>query len=223
MIDFTIDPEDRNRIRKALDSMTAKDADSSLRKAIQRANVYVLKVLQFEVSGVSLNVRTGNLLRSMGMRTTQLNDAIVGTVGSGASSEDPILSQGGKDVDVDDSFRMMYADILEDGGTITPTNSKFLAIPIGEALTGAGVARFSPAELQQGAGGFQSSVLIFPYIFGVSVGAKSGKLNRLTPLFKLVSSVYIPPKHYLSNTVEATESGAVQIMVEEVEKGLNKK
>lgn len=42
-----------------------------------------------------------------------------------------------------------YARIQEEGGTITPRNARFLAIPVGPALTSAGVSRFaSPRDVQ---------------------------------------------------------------------------
>ena len=42
-----------------------------------------------------------------------------------------------------------YARIQEEGGTITPRNARFLAIPVGPALTAAGVSRFrSPRDVQ---------------------------------------------------------------------------
>src|SRR3990167_6310333 len=44
--------------------------------------------------------------------------------------------------------QVRYARIQEHGGTIVPRSGKFLAIPVGPALTGAGVSRFaSPRDV----------------------------------------------------------------------------
>ena len=85
----------------------------------------------------------------------------------------------------DDAAVARYKWLLGDEEkTITPTRGKFLAIPIGENLTGAGVARFSSPR--QVPGGFfvrTRGKLLFGY--------KRGKKGKFRALFVLVKSVFV--------------------------------
>ncbi len=78
-----------------------------------------------------------------------------------------------------------YAWLLGDEEkTITPKKGKFLAIPIGENLTGAGVARFSsPRQVEDGFFVKSKGRLFF--------GRKQGKRGKFRPLFVLVKSVFV--------------------------------
>jgi len=68
--------------------------------------------------------------------------------------------------------------------TITPKRAKFLAIPIAEGLTSAGVARYSsPRQVPDGFFVKTKGKLLFGY--------KRGKKGKFRPLFILVKSVFI--------------------------------
>ena len=69
--------------------------------------------------------------------------------------------------------------------TIVPKKSKFLAIPIGENLTGAGILRFtSPRQVS---GGFFIKSKTGSLLFGY----KRGKRGKFRALFVLVKSVLV--------------------------------
>jgi len=78
-----------------------------------------------------------------------------------------------------------YAWLLGDESkTITPKRAKFLTIPIGENLTGAGVARFSsPRQVPDGFFVKTKGRLLFGY--------KRGKKGKFRALFVLVKSVFV--------------------------------
>ena len=78
-----------------------------------------------------------------------------------------------------------YAWLLTDEQkTITPKKSKFLAIPIGEGLTGSGVARYdSPRDVPNGFFVRTGGQLLFGY--------KNGKKGKFRALFVLVKSVLV--------------------------------
>jgi hypothetical protein len=78
-----------------------------------------------------------------------------------------------------------YAWLLGDEQkTIVPKRAKFLAIPIGEGLTPAGVPRFSsPRQVPDGFFVKTKGRLLFGY--------KRGKRGKFRPLFTLVKSVLV--------------------------------
>lgn len=117
------------------------------------------------LSGQALKRRTGNLAKAVdGWMAGDLHAVI------GVRSDSPV----GK-----------YAWLLTDEQkTIRPKNSKFLAIPIGENLTGAGVARFtSPRQVPNGFFVSTGNSLLFGY--------KRGKRGKFRALFTLKKSVFV--------------------------------
>jgi len=128
------------------------------------------------LSGQALKMRTGNLAKALdGWRTAPL-EAMIG-VREGSAVEHYKWLLGEEDM------------------TIIPTKSKFLAIPIGENLTRAGVAKFtSPRQVE---GGFFIKVggrLLFGY--------KRGKRGKFRALFVLVKSVLVQGTGALYDGVE---------------------
>lgn len=123
-------------------------------------------VVSEHLSGQDLKRRTGDLARAVDGWMEGDTEAVIGVRENSAVDR--------------------YAWILGDEQkTITPKNSKFLAIPIGEGLTSAGAARFkSPREVE---GGFfirsKKGQLLFGY--------KKGKRGKFRPLFVLVKSVLV--------------------------------
>jgi len=79
-----------------------------------------------------------------------------------------------------------YAWLLGDESkTITPKRAKFLTIPIGENLTGAGVARFSsPRQVPKG-------FFIRSKTGNLLFGYKRGKKGKFRALFVLKKSVFV--------------------------------
>lgn len=166
--------------------------------------------LKQNVSNVILKVRTGNLRNSLQSRVEQINGQWSATIGSGVRS-------GG---------RVPYSDILEDGGTIVPKNRQWLAIPLPDALTTAGVPKFTPDELRKGQGtGYAGSVIIGGIIFGLNFGTshlKGGSKirTRMTPLFALKKSVQIPAKQYMTITLQEMRPKILGLMTDALDKAL---
>lgn len=102
---------------------------------------------------------------------------------SGDSIRASVVAGGG------DAF---YARIHEYGGTIRAKNVQNLTIPVGEALTAMGVARFSARQViaDPSAYGYTSTFFKHGMLF-----ANSGL--RITPLFVLRPSVRIPARPYM--------------------------
>lgn len=122
-------------------------------------------VVANHLTGQDLKRRTGNLANSVdGWRERDLE----GTIGI---RENSLVKD--------------YAYLLGDEEKlITPKNAKYLAIPIGEALTPSGVPRYSsPREVDDGFFVKTGGRLLF--------GRKNGKRGRFRPLFTLVKSVLV--------------------------------
>ncbi len=117
------------------------------------------------LSGQSLKRRSGNLARAIDGWLESDTDAVVGVRPNAAVSK--------------------YAWLLGDETrTITPKKAKFLTIPIGENVTGSGVARYSsPRQVTDGFFVRTKGKLLFGY--------KKGKRGKFRPLFVLVKSVTI--------------------------------
>lgn len=105
-----------------------------------------------------------------------------------------------------------YAQIQENGGVITPKNGMYLTIPLDEALTPSGVAKFSAREAE--AAGYKTFVR-GKVIFGVKDGI-------LYPLFALVTQVILPARPYVGTVlapnkayIEATLKEAVDSAIKE--------
>ena len=194
MLDITIDKDDLMRINAALATLDPEAADSSILAGIQKGSLIAVNALIDNVSGPVLRKRTGNLAASIGMHIQKDSNNITGVVGSGGQTENPSMLEGGQEDHADPMFRMIYADILETGGTILPKTKQFLAIPIGDALTPSGVARFTAQQLKDGMAGYEGSVIIDGIIFGLS---ETKTRSMMTPLFVLKSSVDIPAFEYM--------------------------
>lgn len=117
------------------------------------------------LSGQSLKRRTGQLAREV---DGWMDGELEGVVGVKQNST------------VD-----KYAWLLGDEEkTIVPKRAQFLAIPIGEGLTPAGVPRFSsPRQVPDGFFVKTGGRLLF--------GRKRGKRGKFRPLFTLVKSVFV--------------------------------
>lgn len=127
-------------------------------------------------------------------RTGTLGSAIFFQVEDGGSNG-PMLVRIGADLGI-----AIYARIQDQGGTVTPTNSQFLTIPLDAALTAGGVARFSAREVisDPSQWGYRSTF----FAKGVLFGVPDGEGNEIVPLFALKTSVSIKPTGYLSGSFD---------------------
>lgn len=88
------------------------------------------------------------------------------------------------------SAGIKYANLQEYGGTITPKNGRYLALPIGKALGPRGIPKKrGPREYPDG---FFFTSKRGNLLFGVRVG--KGKRKKIEPLYWLRESVKIPPR-----------------------------
>lgn len=136
------------------------------------------RVVATYLSGQSLKRRSGHLAKAV---TSWMEGPLEGVVGVPENA--PLVGK--------------YKWLLgEEDMTIVPTKSKFLAIPIGEGLTGAGIARYkSPRDVP---GGFfinKGGRLLFGYKLG-----KTGR-GKFRPLFVLVKSVFVQGSGALADGV----------------------
>ena len=128
-------------------------------------------VVETQLTGQKLKRRTGHLAEALDGWSVAPDDALVGT------REDAAVNS--------------YAYLLsKQTKTITPKKAKFLTIPIGENLTGAGVARFSsPRQVPDGFFIQSKGQCLFGY--------KKGKKGKFRPLFVLKKSVTSSPVRLL--------------------------
>jgi len=148
-----------------------------LRRLRTRVGPRLAAHMQDLVSGRLLNVRTGQGRRSISWRIERsaLGNALL--VGA-------------------DLSLAPYMRIQDMGGLIVPKRSAHLTIPVGEAVTARGVARFTARELisSPGSFGFQGTFVHREIIFG-------RRKAEITPLFVLKKSVRITPVRFRRRTL----------------------
>ena len=167
-----------------------KAAGVGLGKGVKRAAGLVVSDY---LTGQALKSRSGNLRKAVqGWREAPL-DAVVGV-------------RPGRAVD---RYKWLLGD--EPIPPIRPTKGKFLAIPIGEGLTGAGVAKYSsPRQVEGGFFVATKGRLLFGY--------KRGKKGKFRPLFSLVKSVLVQPTGALWDGVNDSLDDIMAEMQTEIDK-----
>ena len=121
-----------------------------------------------------LNVRTGRLRGSIQGTAEEMNGQLSIVLRAGTP----------------DGGAVPYARIHEEGGTIRPRSGRYLKIPVGPALTGAGVAR----------GGRQSGLHFIKRGAGGLLADAEGRI-----WFVLKQSVTIPARPYLGPAIKAVQ------------------
>ena len=185
-------PAEKKRIEDKLQKIGALKAPMII-TAFNRGLLQIENQIKKNASGPILHVRSGRLRSSIGSYTFGSDKELVGRVGSGQRTGQPVK----------------YAGILETGGTIRPVKAKMLAIPLKAALTSAGVPRYTPREVP-------NSFIMRTKNGNLMIFAKSGK-KRITPMFVLKNSVKIPAFKYLSKSLTQSKAAAVK----EIEQGIN--
>ena len=154
------------------------------------------KVKAEYLTGQALKSRTGLLRKSVSSWMAGALETVVG-----------VEEKSGAD-----RYKWLLGD---EQMTIVPTNSKFLAIPIAENLTGAGVPRFtSPRQVEDGFFIKTGGRLLF--------GRKQGKRGRFRPLFTLVKSVFVQGSGALADGVNDSLDDMTGLMQAEVDKAVEK-
>lgn len=169
--------------------MTASELGARLADVQRRLPALLLQgATEAALEGERLaKLNTTTLLR---VRTGRLRNTVSGTAEVNGDEAVITLSAGGRG----QRGPVPYGRIQEEGGTIKPVNGRFLAIPVGHALTAAGVARYpSPRDVPG---------LRFVPIRGGAMGRLvrdvGGRRARTDLYFLLVRSVTIRPKRYLA-------------------------
>ena len=123
------------------------------------------KVVSNYLTGQSLKRRSGRLARGVQGWLAAPLDGVVGVRPNSTV----------------DKYKWLLGD---EDKTITPKQSKFLAVPVGEGLTSSGVPRYSsPRQVPQGFFVRTGGRLLFGY--------KRGKRGKFRALFSLVKSVFV--------------------------------
>ena len=149
-------------------------------------------VVADKLSGQKLNRRTGNLARSTDAWMKSPLHAVVGV-----REDSPV----GK-----------YAWLLGDERkTITPNRGKYLAIPAGENLTGAGVGRYSsPRDVEDGFFVRSGGALLF--------GRKNGSRGKFRLMFVMKRSVTIQGSDALAEGVSEKIDDITDTIQQEIDK-----
>ena len=164
MIQLEMGPEFQRTV-SGLSSMGQNVLDACSTGLAKGVKLAAGKVAADYLSGQALKRRTGRLAAAVDGWMAAPLEGVVGVRPNAAVSK--------------------YAWLLGDESkTITPKRAKFLTIPIGENLTGAGVARFSsPRQVPDGFFVQTKGRLLFGY--------KRGKKGKFRALFTLVKSVFV--------------------------------
>lgn len=185
---------------RALPTELAVRLDQAEQKTVRLLQQIGTRALRQKLSGDDRNVRTGNLRRSVAFSEPQRRPGGVWEgrfgYGSGAAAS--------------------YARILEEGGTILPKNGRVLAMPVGNALTATGRARYaSPRDVE---GGFWISRAGQPPLFAVAAGG--AKSQRLDILFIGLARVTIRAKHSARNAAREAQLQAGRVLEQQVRTAL---
>jgi hypothetical protein len=193
MIELTIDQKDIDRVIKKLDAIKPSDRSGVTHKAFVDATAYIEAKLSQNISNKILHVRSGRLRDSISSVVLDEENGITGLIGSG-------VRQGN---------RVIYANIQETGGTVTPKRVKWLTIPLQAALTPAGVPRGRARD-------FQNTFFAYSKAGNLILFQRQGK--SIVPLFVLKKSVKVPASHYMSRTADEVHADVVDIMLRRIEK-----
>ena len=150
------------------------------------------KVSAEYLSGQSLKRRTGRLAAAVDGWMAGPTEGVVGVRPDSAVEK----------------YKWLLGD---ESKTITPKRAKFLTIPIGENVTGAGVARFSsPRQVPDGFFVNTGGRLLFGY--------KKGKKGKFRALFVLVKSVFVQGSGALYDGVDDSIDDIADTMETEIER-----
>lgn len=198
-INFSMNEDDLNRIRKRIDGLSFKKQNSVMGTALKNVAIMTHQRLVANVSNRLLRRRTGNLAKSMQWRVATTNAGTAAYIGANVLS----------------GRRIPYANILETGGTIRPKKSKFLTMPLPAAMTGAGVTKYPSAR------DYPNTFVARSDSGKLMIFQKQGK-KRILPLFMLLKKVEIRPHRYLSTTLAQVKPRIFQIMNATISRELSK-
>jgi hypothetical protein len=101
-----------------------------------------------------------------------------------------------------------YAALQDLGGVVHAKSGKFLAIPLGPALTASGVPRYATPRDVPGLFVWRS------HGGRLLLGRRTGRVGRPTPYFALVKSVRVPASRYLTDTTAEMARAAPEVIMD---------
>jgi len=191
-LEWTIDKKKLEKIMSAIADLSAKQRGRVLVKMMEEGARVVKERLKSNLSNRILKVRTGHLRSSIGQKVIDSGGDIAAVIGSGVQT----------------GARLIYANIHETGGTITPKNVRWLTIPLAAAKTPSGVLRKTARQWDNT---FFAKNILFQ---------KRGK--KAVPLFALKKSVKIPARRYMSRSLAQAKSQVDKIMLKTIEEQLRR-
>lgn len=174
-------------VRQAVEKLGAR-LPAVLVRAMQEV-VLMLKryIKQRKLSGQVLKVRSGRLRNSIASSVSIIGKAVVGVVGT----------------------NVPYAKTHEFGATITPKRGKYLAIPIGGALTPAGVPRGRPRD-------FADTVVVNTRFGNKLILGRDKTSGKRIPLFILKKSVTIRKRPFFEPSIKENQSRILEMLRESI-------
>jgi len=178
MLDIKLDQSSVSRLKSVLDH-GPQLLQPSLLDGMRRIGLGVQAHIKSKLGGQVLKRRTGNLSRAVFSRAQAVGDGdVVVVVGV-------------------DSTKAPHGRIHEVGGIIRPRRASKLTIPIGEAKTQGGMARFTAHQLVSNprAFGYTGAFFRKNVLF-------ANRNRRPVPLFVLKPQVAIKGTGYISGSIE---------------------
>jgi len=167
MIELSLGPEFQQTLAEL--QAAGRDLVPAVSKGLAEGVKFAAgKVISEYMSSQSLKRRSGNLARAVEGWLEKPLEGIVGVRENAAVSK----------------YKWLLGD---EQMTITPKKGRALTIPIGEALTGAGIAKYDSVKNAEDVLGTK----IFRLKGRNVLGYKVGKKGKFRPLFVLVKSVFV--------------------------------
>ena len=170
-------PEFNQTIRE-LDAMGKALIDACSSGLERGGKITVGSIARDYLSGQSLKMRTGMLAKHVGSWLPEQLHLVIGV-----PDNSPV-----------DKYKWLLGD---ESKTITPKRARALTIPIGEALTAAGVPKYQSVR----DAATQLSTTIFRPKGTNVLGYARGKKGKFRPLFVLVKSVFVQGSDALADGV----------------------
>ena len=168
---------DDAEVKRLFADLPAKLTQEVAYKAVSAIMADTERQIKEAISGRTLKNRSGQYARSITSTIEQQGPVVRGSIGT----------------------TFVGANLQEYGGTVSPKSKKWLTIPVGAALTGAGVKRFdAPTALRSGAffptkaGGRFVPMIARRSGPGIKAARQAG--FSLVSLFTLKQSVTIPAR-----------------------------
>lgn len=198
-IQFSLDPEDYNRLKEKMKGLSLDEQNSIFYKAFVNVAATAHAQLVNNVSNRILRHRTGDLSESIQFRIETTGKGLTAYIGANVLT----------------GARLKYANILETGGRITPKKKKFLTIPLQPALYPSGASRMPRAT------DWPNTFIKKTQQKRLIIFQKRGK-KKIVALYLLLKKVEMPDFRYLSRSLAQVKPRVLEIMSAFITRALNK-